>query len=327
MSDVDYASRQDWSPQAQPPGPDGVMAHTADPTKYFNAGNRTVIPRAVPGENFGASQGVMPTVIHIDPSEPMTGAGGPAIDMSKLDPALVAKATQLGRNPAERLEQYVRLASEAQTGSQPIGTPVVSQPAPVIPTLAPPPYVNNPPQAPVLPSPSVPPADQTHLLAQLAALVSQGVVPVPAPPNYAEQAAQRQAVVDTRLLEELKMPFLTSPPSAPGVPVIYYFPHGKFKASYHHVVKRGACLSLIYDNRLEGHSQFVPEALTDADGAPLPLRLEVPGQRLDLQVVITDLAITVGCLDIITLVVLDDGEDREHAVDSLHGHPDLSGGV
>lgn len=152
MSDVDYASRQDWSPgpAARPGRGDGSYRRS---TKYFNAGNRTVIPRAVPGENFGAS-----ARRHADGHSHRSQR---ADDRSRRpghrhvqasNPALVAKATQLGRNPAERLEQYVRLASEAQTGSQPIGTPVVSQPAPVIPTLAPPPYVNNPPQAPVLPS-------------------------------------------------------------------------------------------------------------------------------------------------------------------------------
>jgi hypothetical protein len=328
MSEADYTSRQDWTPNAQPPGPDGVIAHTQDPTRYFNAGNRTIIPRAAVGENFGASQGVMPTVIHVDPTNPAMGQGGVDIDMQRLDQALVKRAAEMGRTPQERMAAYVKLANEqaALPAASPARSPVAVNPQPAVApaVLAPPPYVaHNPPQAPVLPAAPasiVPEAAQLNLLSTLETLLARNAALVPPTPPQPVSPAPLESYV-----ARLEMPFLTLQPSSPGVAVIYHFPHGKFKTSYHEVVRSGKCLSLVYDNRLEGHSQYVPEPLVDQHGNHTPIRLQVPSKGLDLQVCIDELTVTIGCLDVVNLLVVGDNADQEEAAASLAGHADLTG--
>lgn len=98
-SATNWQERRDWSPIAQPPGSDDVIAHTPDPTAYHEVDGRVMLPRARPGKGNFMSQGfsTKPGIVHIDPSDPVRGTGGLTIDLEGLSPQQLAKASREGQ--------------------------------------------------------------------------------------------------------------------------------------------------------------------------------------------------------------------------------------
>lgn len=98
----------------------------------------------------------------------------------------------------------------------------------------------------------------------------------------------------------LEMPFLGAEPWAPRVQVIFQGPHGMYRTRYHHVARRGICLSLVYDSRYDG-DQFIPASTQEGE----TIRVQVPHLKVDSEAMIFDYHNTIGCLDIINIILVD----------------------
>lgn len=311
MSEItDYSARRDWSPTAQPPGPDGVVAHTPDPTAYHNTGTSVTIPRAA--GDFGASQGfsTQPGVINIDPTDPAKGTGGQVIDLRKLS---VEKSAEIAQAGTDALSRFAAV-TQVMAMPQPVPTPV---PPPVAVPAAEPVVAAMPPVPAPVPA-SVPLSEQQTLLTLLQQLVTtpQAAAPVAA-------SAPLPPPASTDYGAELGMGFLGREPQLPRVEVAFHFPQGIMRAVYHHVSVANRCLSLVFDSRLTNYPQFVPQS-PEQDGEMLPIRLDVPSLKFSEKVFIPDFHNVIGCLDIMNLVV--EPSEPESPQPTLTGHQDLTGG-
>ena len=313
MSEItDYSARRDWSPTAQPPGPDGVVAHTPNPSAYHHTGTSVTIPRAA--DDFGASQGfsTQPGLVNIDPTDPAKGTGGQVIDLRKLSVEKSAEIAQAGSDAMSRFAAVTQVLAMPQPTPTPVPPPtVVPYTEPVQPTVTAPP--------PVAPAP-VSLEDQRALLNVLQQLVNAPAQPL-AP--IAEPAPAPPAPLSPDYGGELNMPFLGRTPQLPKVEVAFYFPQGVMRAAYHHVSFSGRCLALVFDSRLVNYPQFVPQS-PEQDGQMLPIRLDVPSLNFSEKVFIPDFHNVIGCLDIMNLVV--EQSEPESSVPSLTRHHDLTGG-
>lgn len=301
---TDYSARMDWSPTAQPPGPDGVVAHTPDPTAYHHTGTSTTIPRAA--GDFGASQGfsTQPGLINIDPTDPSKGTGGQVIDLRKLS---IEKSAEIAQAGTDALSRFAAV-QQVMAAPLPTTTPT---PPPVMPTMTTPAIV-----APAPAPAPVPVDEQQTLLAALQRLVTAQPVaaaptPLPPPPASTDYGA------------ELGMSFLGREPQLPRVEVAFHFPQGIMRAVYHHVSVANRCLSLVFDSRLTNYPQFVPQS-PEQDGEMVPIRLDVPSLKFSEKVFIPDFHNVIGCLDIMNLVV--EPSEPESPQPTLNGHQDLMGG-
>ena len=194
-SATNWQERRDWSPIAQPPGSDDVIAHTPDPKAYHQVEGRVMLPRAKQGKGNFASQGfsTKPGIVHIDPADPVSGAGGLTVDLDGFNANQLAKAAEAGQGdpyrswamaaqmkqgsaqPAQAQQPQPQVQPQAQQqaaqaptdGSRqmvPQGAPLASpsvkttQGSPMsIPQPVP---VDNPPQAAAHPQPPQPPQQQ-----------------------------------------------------------------------------------------------------------------------------------------------------------------------
>jgi hypothetical protein len=313
MSEItDYSARRDWSPTAQPPGPDGVVAHTPNPSAYHHTGTSVTIPRAA--DDFGASQGfsTQPGVINIDPTDPAKGTGGQVIDLRKLS---VEKSAEIAQAGSDALSRFAAV-TQVMAMPQPIPTPV---PPPTAVPLA------EPVQPPVAaPQPAAPAAvsldEQRSLLTLLQQMVN---APVQQPAPIIAPAPAPPAPLSPDYGGELGMPFLGREPQLPRVEVAFHFPQGIMRSAYHHVSVADRCLSLVFDARLTNYPQFVPQS-PEQNGEMLPIRLDVPSLNFSEKVFIPDFHNVIGCLDIMNLVV--EPSEPESPTTSLTGHQDLTGG-
>lgn len=101
--------------------------------------------------------------------------------------------------------------------------------------------------------------------------------------------------------ESIGLRFLTAEPSKPRVQVYFDMGDvgGKLAAWYHDVHVTGRCLTLTYDNRYEGGTQFVPPFL----GSSKQLTLTVPKLNKRFSVYSGDLRDVDGPLDKCMLVI------------------------
>lgn len=111
--------------------------------------------------------------------------------------------------------------------------------------------------------------------------------------------------------EDTEIPFLTSTPQKPSMPVTFNLgPGGTVRKRYHAVVKSASCITLVYDMRYEEGDQFIPPELHDGS-----ISVVLPGEsRNGEEVFVKSLGLqyNLGCLDFIVLVI-----DDEHEVSRL----------
>ena len=112
---------------------------------------------------------------------------------------------------------------------------------------------------------------------------------------------------------DCKLPFLTSPPSKPQYRVIFDLGKGgKHSKHFHEIAVQGVCLSLIYDDRYDG-DRFIPMESEPGESitVKLPKRQDEDGNEIPAQnyrVAVPNFHQTIGCLDILNLVILPTGE-------------------
>jgi len=119
--------RRDWSPIAQPPDRNGIIAHTPNPGGYHDMGGRTMLPRHT---QFGGSKGfdTRPGIVNVDPADPVRGEGGVTVDLELVSKEAFIRAAEFsGGDPIAAWD----LAAQAQ-----IGGPGVVQLAPGQPQAA-----------------------------------------------------------------------------------------------------------------------------------------------------------------------------------------------
>lgn len=128
-SEGDPQTRRDWTPWAQPPDSiTGIMAHTPDPGAYHDAGGRTMIPRAT--RQYG-SQGFSTRagILHVDPSNPASGAGGLVVDTEQISKEAAAHAAQSSMGQPEVAWNLVANAQNVHAHpAPPDGPPPVEMP-------------------------------------------------------------------------------------------------------------------------------------------------------------------------------------------------------
>lgn len=124
---------------------------------------------------------------------------------------------------------------------------------------------------------------------------------------------------------KIGLPFLGAEPTHPQTTVIFHSANGAYRTRYHHAMRRGMILSLIYDNRYDG-DQFLPASTVDNQ----TVRLQVPALQFDGEVqVVSEFNQSLGCMDIVNLIVADQAaglqgppiatEDTQYEIDQLVG--------
>lgn len=153
-SSTNWQDRPDWTPIAQPPGADDVIAHTPNPAAYHEVEGRVMIPRAKAGKGNFASQGfsTKPGILHIDPSNPVTGEGGLTVDLEQVSSRDMAKATAAGQGDPLRAWMAAAQLKQGSAAPQPQPRP---QTAPVMAQSPTDPSRQMTPSGPPLVSPSV----------------------------------------------------------------------------------------------------------------------------------------------------------------------------
>lgn len=113
--------------------------------------------------------------------------------------------------------------------------------------------------------------------------------------------------------EDTGLSFLTSPPSKPGVVVIFDLGQlgGSHLKRYHHVASRDIWISLIYDSRYEG-DQFIPPA-TDEGQPPITISFPDHGNKKLKAQVPESCHQRIGCMDIINLIIVSSSQDSDAA--------------
>lgn len=290
-----WTSRPDYTPDSQPPDRHGVIAHNANPSEYQQGQGGTIVPRAVADKGGGNIAKPKPPAIFVDPNNPETGEGGQQItSFSDLLPPTTAQPAALTPEQlAAMARKVIKQAEQAPPAPQPAMQPsLLHQPV-------------QPMQEINVPAHTIPQFQHTGP-PMPAVVLSTPEVP---PANYAAIA----------------MPFLTTPPSKPGVAVTFTMPQGQFRTKYHAAFLRGICLSLVMDNRYDG-DQFIPAET--GPGEVLPVH--VPSLSLKANVVVMDIHTQIGCLDILNLLIRVDNDEEdtveEAGMDAMVGHEDLMGG-
>lgn len=139
------------------------------------------------------------------------------------------------------------------------------------------------------------------------ASVASQIRPRPADETSPRRSAEQAIDAFT---EEIGLPYLTADPSKPKHQVVFHLSEvgGDLRAWYHDVTVTGRCLTLTYDNRYDGGTQFVPPYL----GAQKTITIEVPRLGKKFTVFSGDFKTVVGPLDQ-CLLVITDTENLEQA--------------
>ncbi len=314
-----------------------AQAHVEDPAAYGKPDakqlstvghNATVIPRANGHKSLGWDN--FPTVVNVDPTDPVKGTGGITIDLERLDSTVVDSALSKATSADDA---WSRVSSIQKA---PMKAPRV------VPAAAP----------PVAPA-AVPPADQTALLAALGALpgVSPPPVQAPAPPpdpivTYAPPAAagsdtaeiKQQITALTAVVRAMAQAQMTQPtrseeqdprPSPekdrpaepplqslglgylgegdavkPQVPVYFDLGvGGQLTTKFHQVLVQNGLMVLVYDTRWDG-VQYMPPRLQQA------ITVKLPETKSTHKVLSEDCTFSLGKLDLCVLVVIDDKHEE-----------------
>lgn len=127
------------------------------------------------------------------------------------------------------------------------------------------------------------------------AVPSAKAVPV-APPSAAQVLFDDVGNTSDNVLSLLGLDFLATVPTKPRCRVLFDLGiAGHMSAYYHAVVQRGYCLALVFDSRYEG-TQYLPPSLDQ------PIRVTVNSGEAYVAHC-RDLSFTLGCMDIIVLIV------------------------
>lgn len=162
------------------------------------------------------------------------------------------------------------------------------------------------------PPAAAPQDDQLSKLAatveHLARIVTAGQQPAAAPATAAPAPAQLLAVPQAAAgasrpatSDELGLEFLTTPPSSPTVQVVFDLgPGGRISKRYHHYVEYNNVIHLMLDTRA-GADEFVPPPTQQGQ----PFKITLAGENRQLLVYNPDAHCRFGCVDVISLVVVD----------------------
>jgi hypothetical protein len=99
---------------------------------------------------------------------------------------------------------------------------------------------------------------------------------------------------------EILMPWLGREATAPKLAVVFRMPAGLMRTRYHFAVQRGICLSLISDSRYDGE-QFIPAETEEGQ----TIRVQIPTLKIDVEVMVFDYHCSIGCLDVLNLIIVD----------------------
>lgn len=271
----------------------GQVIHAADPTKPIYNPGETVVAHA---ERFGGA-GIpvhLPNKMVVGTLEQhATGVGLTTLDMAKVTPEMTGKVT--ARDDAAWRQLAAQMSSDSSA------TQVASAAAPS-------------------PGVDVMPRLQPN---GVAPYVDQGGVPGP-PVQFVQLADGRLVPVSpTSFATPFVMPATAAPPAAALAPpagdygaidlpylaqgearppretVIFFWPHAQQQTRFHHAClsPSGRVITLVYDHRYDG-DRIAP---TETDR---PIRVKIPSLQFDGFVEIySDFHLTLGCMDLLNLVV------------------------